>query len=224
MSKCGKCETTGVVGLICDRCRIAGLEAELAKQTEVANENYSKAALLVAELAKHRWIPVEERLPDCIHHTDFYVKIDGLAGTASEFTEFSVATFRPETRDFMQWRHIKNGPVESEQFKMSSSLYKYNHITHWKPISLHAPEPEKEVTYFNLIHDGAQDAIKEFSSGKKPEFDTIEVEEKEMCEWKCGSFNWATSCSRSHPRNLEEDFFEFKFCPYCGLEIKEVTE
>ena len=29
MSKCTHCETTGVVGVICDRCRIAELEKEL---------------------------------------------------------------------------------------------------------------------------------------------------------------------------------------------------
>ena len=38
MSKCTKCETTGVVGYICDRCRIAELEAQESEGMEATIE------------------------------------------------------------------------------------------------------------------------------------------------------------------------------------------
>jgi hypothetical protein len=93
MSKCTHCETTGVVGVICDRCRIAELEEAIKEacasidffQQKLKVRNASIAELeakiarltsrgiedmqftikeLEAELAKHEWVSVEDRLPD----------------------------------------------------------------------------------------------------------------------------------------------------------------
>jgi hypothetical protein len=128
MSKCSHCETTGVVGVICDRCRIAELEAVQKSLMKIIDE-YEEAdkadmkfedrvAELEAELARHEWVSVEDKLPK---QDDDRVLIF-TKGVVSE------GFYMPETDD---WTFILTlGAMHS------SGTVK---VTHWKPIIL--PEP-----------------------------------------------------------------------------------
>ena len=85
MSKCSHCETTGVVGLICDKCRIKELEAKINRLSARGIEDMQYTiAQLEAELETHRWTPVEEGLPEGVEdeRTPYFVRTADYFGVA----------------------------------------------------------------------------------------------------------------------------------------------
>ena len=57
MSKCSHCETTGVVGVIFDRCRIAQLEKELARHVYVVGKFETWYSTEECPYTQHNYCP-----------------------------------------------------------------------------------------------------------------------------------------------------------------------
>jgi hypothetical protein len=97
--------------------RVRELQADIAQAEVYLTDERYKVRELEAELHKHQWVSVEDRLPEGESGCRVYVLNDGMA---------IVGGYIPENDE---WFYVQ----ETGHFHSSGRIEK---VTHWKPITL----------------------------------------------------------------------------------------
>jgi hypothetical protein len=168
-----------------------------------------RIAELQAELARHEWVSVEDTVANLLCYlVDRY-----------ENQPLSEIKLQEIGTDFLRNKHYnKPAPAKPEKEVISGNI-----------MICGGCEDEIDINYEGITCHGCgiELCMNCQSSGNCPECDYDLNEEREsdsgekVCEWKKTGDSYLTTCNWSHGWDSDQNYFEFKFCAYCGLEIRE---